>query len=86
MSSQCNKAVCNVVIVERELGKTNPFLRLRIAGLGEDSKIRAGFDTSQLETLIRACRDKDDDVRWLIALQVDLGCRLGEVFTRQSHI
>lgn len=73
------RAVFNVVIVERELGKTNPFLRLRIAGLGEDSKVRAGFDTPQLETLIRACRDKDDDIRWLIGLQVDLGCRLGEV-------
>ncbi|MBA2658778.1 MAG: tyrosine-type recombinase/integrase [Nitrosospira sp.] len=73
------RAVFNVVIVERELGKTNPFLRLRIAGLGEDSKVRAGFDMPQLKTLIRACRDKDDDVRWLIGLQVDLGCRLGEV-------
>lgn len=79
------RAVFNVVIVERELAKTNPFLRLRIAGLGEDSKVRGGFDTSQLETLIRACRDKDDDVRWLIALQIDLGCRLGEVAGLAMH-
>jgi integrase len=73
------RAVFNVVIIERELGKANPFLRLRIAGLGEDSKVRGGFDTRQLETLIRACKDEDNDVRWLIALQIDLGCRLGEV-------
>jgi integrase len=73
------RAVFNVVIIERELAKANPFLRMRIAGLGEDSKVRGGFDARQLEALIRACRDKDEDVRWLIALQIDLGCRLGEV-------
>jgi integrase len=52
---------------------------LRIAGLGEDSKVRGVFDTSQLSTLINECKKKNDDVRWLLALQIDLGCRLAEV-------
>jgi len=71
-------AVFNVVITEKELTKANPFLRLRIAGLGEDSKVRGVFDATQLSTLINECKSKDDDVRWLLALQIDLGCRLAE--------
>ena len=37
------RAVFNVVIIEREIAKVNPFLSLRIASLGEDSKIRGTF-------------------------------------------
>lgn len=72
------KAVFNVVIIETELNKPNPFLKLRIAGLGEDSSERQPFSKSELETLSTACIKLDDDMRWLIALQMDLGCRLGE--------
>lgn len=72
------RAVFNVVIIEREIAKVNPFLSLRIASLGEDSKARGTFDSNQLATLIRECKNKDDDVRWLLALQIDLGCRLAE--------
>lgn len=79
------RAVFNVVIAERELAKANPFLKLRIAGLGEDAKVRVGLDPAQLESLMRGCRNKDDDVRWLIALQIDLGCRLGEVAGLAMH-
>jgi len=73
------KAVFNVVITEQELPKANPFLKVRIPGLGEDSKVRGTFDSIQLSTLIHECKNKDDDVRWLLALQIDLGCRLAEV-------
>jgi integrase len=72
------RAIFNVAIVEREIAKTNPFLRLRIPGLGEDSKAREPFDNDQLITLIQECRKEDDDIRWLLALQVDLGCRIAE--------
>lgn len=73
------KAVFNVILVENEINKPNPFLRLRIAGLGKDSIKRHPFSTSELTTLSKACLDKDDDLRWIVALQMDLGCRLGEV-------
>lgn len=72
------RAVFNVVIVEKEIAKVNPFLSVRIASLGEDSKVRGTFDSTQLATLMRECKHKDDDVRWLLALQIDLGCRLAE--------
>lgn len=72
------KAVFNVVITERELSKANPFIKMRIAGLGDDAIERLPFNQSELETLSKACVSKDDDMRWLIALQMDLGCRLGE--------
>ena len=73
------KAVFNVAIIEQEFSKTNPFLKVRIPGLGEDSKVLGTFDSTQLSTLIYECKKKDDDVRWLLALQIDLGCRLAEV-------
>lgn len=73
------RAVFNVVLVEKEINKSNPFLKLRIAGLGNDSTERHPFNNSELTTLSKACLDKDDDLRWLVALQMDLGCRLGEV-------
>ncbi|SEL64938.1 Phage integrase family protein [Nitrosovibrio tenuis] len=72
------RAVFNVAIVEREIAKQNPFLRLRIPGLGEDAKVRESYDNDQLTTLIQECRKSDDDVRWLLALQIDLGCRIAE--------
>jgi hypothetical protein len=72
------RAVFNVVIIEKEIAKVNPFLSLRIASLGEDSKVRGTFDSNQLANLMRECKHKDDDVRWLLALQIDLGCRLAE--------
>ena len=67
-----------MAIAEKEIAKWNPFLSLRIAGLGEDSKARGTFDKGQLSALIHECKNKDDDVRWLLALQIDLGCRLAE--------
>jgi len=71
-------AVFNVVITENELTKANPFHKSRIPGLGEDSKARGVFNNTQLSTLIDECKKKNDDVRWLLSLQIDLGCRLAE--------
>jgi len=73
------KAVFNVVIIEMELGKPNPFLKLRIAGLGTDSVRRNPFSDAELKLLSQACIEADDDMRWLLALQMDLGSRLGEI-------
>ncbi|MDI1309853.1 MAG: tyrosine-type recombinase/integrase [Methylotenera sp.] len=73
------KAIFNVVIIERELVKSNPFNKLRIAGLGEDTIKREQFNTSELVKLSKACIEKNDDMRWLLALQLDLGSRVGEI-------
>ena len=40
---------------------------------------KKGVDSCQLSTLVHACMNKDDDVRWLLALQLGLGCKLTEV-------
>ncbi|SET60913.1 Phage integrase family protein [Nitrosospira multiformis] len=72
------RAIFNVALVEREIAKQNPFLRLRIPRLGEDSKTREPFDNDQLIILAQECRKEDDDIRWLLALQIDLGCRIAE--------
>jgi integrase len=72
------RAIFNVAKVEREIGKPNPFLRLRIPALGEDSKTREPFNNDQLVTLIQECKKSDDDMRWLLGLQIDLGCRIAE--------
>jgi integrase len=72
------RAVFNVAIIEREITKVNPFLRLRIAELGHDSKARTPFNKDQLLLLIPECKKRNDDVRWLLGLQIDLGLRLAE--------
>jgi integrase len=71
--------VFNVVITENELTKANPFRKSSIPGLGEDSNVRGVFDIPQLSTLIHECKSKNDDIRWLLALQIGLGCRHAEV-------
>lgn len=72
------KAVFSKVIVEKELLRANPFAKIVIKGLGKDASKRTSFTDAELKTLIEACKLKDDPVRWMIALQIDLGCRLGE--------
>jgi site-specific recombinase XerD len=72
------RAVFKIAITEREIPKTDPFLSLRIAGLGDDSVSRGTFEIPQLHALYTECRRKDDDIRWIVALQIDLGCRIAE--------
>lgn len=71
-------AVFNKVITEKELHKTNPFNKLTIAGEGEDAEGGTPFTPEDLAKVQAACRAEDDDRRWLIALQSDLGCRIAE--------
>jgi hypothetical protein len=73
------KAVFEVVIREKELDRANPFKAVRIANKGKDAEARESFTPQQLRAVTHACLDKDDDVRWLVALQMDLGSRIAEV-------
>lgn len=72
------KAVFSKVIAEKEILRANPFAKIVIKGLGKDAIKRTSFTTTELKTLIEACKLKDDPARWLLALQIDLGCRIGE--------
>jgi integrase len=53
--------------------------KMQILELCAPAKEHRGLDSSQLSTLVHACKNKDDDVRWLLALQLGLGCKLAEV-------
>ncbi len=60
-------------------GLENPFAKLEIKGLGEDTKERLPFSTVDLKVISEACHRLNDDVRWIVALQADTGARLGEI-------
>ncbi|WP_232080742.1 tyrosine-type recombinase/integrase [Variovorax sp. SRS16] len=64
---------------ERDPLRTDPFERLAIAGDGEDAKPRVPYTADQLRALYVACRAKDDERRWIIAMLIDTGCRLAEI-------
>jgi len=58
---------------------TNIPTKIQILELCTPAKEQKGLDSNQLSTLVYACINKDDDVRWLLALQLGLGCKLAEV-------
>ncbi len=69
------KTVCR----EFELTDRQIFEGNHIPNLGEDSKDRLPFSNTELQTIWSACVQQDDDMRWIIALMIDTGMRLGEV-------
>jgi integrase len=74
------KAVFNVGLIEFDLsGVKNPFEKLGIANEGHDAEDRETFTTKELQTINQGCREKNDDIRHIIALQADTGARLGEI-------
>lgn len=73
------KAVFAKAIVEKSLNIPNVWESLKIAGLGEDSEKRESFTGEELKKLRELCKAKDDDMRWLAAIQVDTGARIGEL-------
>lgn len=74
-------AVFSRAATEQGWAKTldNPFSKLSIAGLGKDSDKRGTFTADELAKVRSLCLSKDDDIRWLLALQVELGARIGEL-------
>ena len=72
-------AVVNRAIVEKGLVYKNPFAKLSIQGLREDSIERPPFTRNELETIAAQCLAKNDDVRHIVGLMIDLGCRISEV-------
>src|SRR5690606_3286093 len=72
-------AVIGTWLREKEIDRTNPFTRIAIPANGEDAKKRQPFTEDELNTLFAACKAKDDDVRWLIAILADTGARMAEI-------
>jgi hypothetical protein len=60
-------------------GVEPPFKALPIKGKGTDATQRIPFTTTELVAIAAACRALDDDIRWIIAMMMDTGTRLGEI-------
>lgn len=74
------KAVFNVGLTEFDLWAVkNPFEKLRIANEDHDAEKREPFSTKELQSIYRACCEKNDDIRYIVGLQGDTGARLGEI-------
>jgi integrase len=74
------KAVFNFGLTEFDLwAAKNPFEKLRILNEDQDAKKRETFTTQELQAINQACREWNDDIRHIIALQADTGGRLGEI-------
>ena len=72
-------AVFNKAIAEEGLALANPFENLSIPQEGQDARKREPFNNAELSIIADACRKLDDDIRYIIALQLDTGARAGEI-------
>ncbi len=72
-------AVFSKWVIENSLTIANPFARIEIPDEGKDKIKRRVFTVDELQTLYHRCQSLDDDLRWLVALMIDTGPRIGEV-------
>lgn len=66
-------------LLEYNIVMVNPFGKINIANEGFDTEARETFDEQQLITLAKGCKSINDDMRWALAMQMDLGSRIGEI-------
>ena len=64
--------------LERELGRIEIFEKVTIPNEGADAEDVLPFTRSQVSLIQNACMEKDDEIRWLIALISDTGLRMAE--------
>lgn len=76
-------AICAVFNVGRrefdQLAVSNPYESVSIPGEGKDAAERLPYELDQLAAIEAACREKDDDMRHVVALLIDTGARMGEI-------
>jgi integrase len=72
-------AFYNHCLVVKEINKANPFKGCKVASEDVDMDKRDTFNADQLQILKAGCLAKDDDLRWALAMQMDLGSRIGEI-------
>ncbi|ARE81786.1 site-specific tyrosine recombinase XerC [Roseovarius mucosus] len=63
---------------EYELEDRRIFEGINIPNLGQDTKDRLPYTLNEISMIQKACRARDDDIRWIIALLSDTGMRLSE--------
>jgi integrase len=78
------RAVFRKACAEFQLSIPNPFERLTIRGDGLDATQRDTYTVSELVLIKKAVEARDDDIRWLVGLQIETGARLGELVGLRS--
>ncbi|TKD17906.1 hypothetical protein FBT96_12220 [Rhodobacter capsulatus] len=74
------RPVIQTGLLEFEMSKVNPFEKLTIPNRDEGPrKPRDTFTIEELMAIQAACREKDDERRWLIAMLSDTMTRLAEL-------
>lgn len=75
------RAVFERYTLEKELTATvgNPFEKHTIQGEGQDAEEGSPLAAADWSRLAQLCRTLDDDVRWMIAVQMVTGARIAEV-------
>jgi integrase len=77
-------AVFRKACAEFQLILPNPFEKLTIHGDGLDSEKREPYTLAELASIKKAVEAKNDDMRWIIGLQIETGARLGEIVGLRS--
>jgi integrase len=72
-------AVFNLGRREFDIQCQNPFEKLAIAQEGLDATKRLPFTQDELQRISTACHEADDDIRWIVAIQLATGARLAEI-------
>ena len=72
-------AIFNYAYAELDLDKRNPFSRMIIKGEGEDSLKRGVFSNDQLQLGYDKALSSDSQVKLLMPLLGETGCRLAEI-------
>ena len=75
----CISAILNYAFAELELEKRNPASRILIKGEGRDTSHRGTFTLDQLRQGYEEAISSGSDVRLLMPLLGETGCRLGEI-------
>lgn len=70
---------------ESEIPDRGIFESLLIPEQPEDSKERLPFTVAEIRMIQKGCREKDDDLRWIVAILSDTGARLAEVIGLQRR-
>ncbi len=75
------RAVFEKYALEKELAATvrNPFEKHTIQGEGEDAEDGQPFNAENWAKVAKLCRQHDDGIRWMVALQMVTGARIAEV-------
>jgi integrase len=72
-------AVLETYIKEKQINRTNPFASIPIPDEHADVEEAVPYTVDELTQLVTACKEADDEPRWMLAMIADTGARLAEV-------